>query len=860
MGEGVAHDRERRRSRLTPALSASLTIAAAATGSTPVAAQAAENDQAAAPPASVEPGPNEILVFARIGFAKTEFEPLATVDADAIAATGATDMEELLRAIGPIAVAPDGGEPIFLLNGQRTSGYQEISALPPEAIDTVEVLPEPVASKFGYPPTRRVMNFITKRDFRQVELRGAIEAATAGGLTAAEGRFALTRLSDGARLSLGFEARRVSALRQSERPLATDPNVLFDSIGNLSGAGGGEIDPALSQAAGKPVLVAPVPIAEDERGSLAAYAAAANEPRLFDVGPYRTLQPRTDVWKASATMADFVGSTLSGSVSMSAEQRETSALSGPVAATLTVPASNPFSPFTGTVLLQRYLTEVAALRSRQSSTILHGEGVLRGATAGWSWDVTVSFDQAQTSGASERGIDAHTADAAIVAGSNPFGPLAPSLLGERQVDRSRVRIRAASAKLVVSGTVARLPAGDVTLTGSVESERLATVSKTRGANPFELNLSRGRAEAGLALDVPLTSRADSVVADVGDLSFSASANARRIEGFGALYDASLVFAWEPLASVQLLAQARQTSAAPAMEALASPVAQIANAPIFDFATGRTEIVTLVEGGNRDLAAERRRVHSVTLNLAPPSRSNLTASVTFEAADIRDQTGNLNTLTPQVERAFPDSAVRDASGRLVRVSLQPINFFRQQQRILKFSLSASGKVGKAPEAGQAGTTDDRPSFYFGAGPTVNLSDRLQLRRGLPALDLLRGDTVTGGGTHGVFGSFYGGIGYRGSGAGFGGWYGGRNRVRSGNPASDLDFSPILKINISAYANLQQVLPGEDWLHRAQLRLEIDNLTNARQRVRDRAGRVPYQLQPYFLDPIGRMARVTLRKIF
>ena len=56
-------------------------------------------------------------------------------------------------SVGGCLILGDSGS---LLNGQRTSGYQDIGSLPPEAIDKVEVLPEPAALKFGYPPSRRI--------------------------------------------------------------------------------------------------------------------------------------------------------------------------------------------------------------------------------------------------------------------------------------------------------------------------------------------------------------------------------------------------------------------------------------------------------------------------------------------------------------------------------------------------------------------------------------------------------------------------------------------------------------------------------------------------------------------------------
>src|SRR5207237_4011596 len=91
----------------------------------------------------------------------TNLAPIATLDANAVAATGATTMGELLAAIRAVTQAADGSPPIFLINGQRVSGFEEVNTLPPEAIEKTEVLPEQAALKFGYPPTRRVVNFIT---------------------------------------------------------------------------------------------------------------------------------------------------------------------------------------------------------------------------------------------------------------------------------------------------------------------------------------------------------------------------------------------------------------------------------------------------------------------------------------------------------------------------------------------------------------------------------------------------------------------------------------------------------------------------------------------------------------------------
>ena len=61
--------------------------------------------------------------------------------------------------------AAAGGRPILLLNGQRISGFRELRDMPPEAIERIEILPEEVALKYGYPADQRVVNFVLRRRF-----------------------------------------------------------------------------------------------------------------------------------------------------------------------------------------------------------------------------------------------------------------------------------------------------------------------------------------------------------------------------------------------------------------------------------------------------------------------------------------------------------------------------------------------------------------------------------------------------------------------------------------------------------------------------------------------------------------------
>lgn len=839
-------DQVRRVSRRIAAIAASAAFA----GLSPARAQTAK-----------EPDRRAIVVTGERQSAIKLIQPIATLDPDAIAATGATSMAELLRAIQPLTQSADGEDPIFLLNGQRTSGYQEIGSLPPEAIDKVEILPEPAALKFGYPPTRRVLNFITKRAFRQVEVKATLGTTTNPGSTIANGNFNLTRLHNDQRFTLALESRHTSSIYQSERELVPDPEVLFDSIGNITGLNGGEIDPALSAAAGQPVTVAPVPADPSSRSSLGAYAIAANQPRIFDPGPYRTILPHNDAWKVESVLADKLGGTLSGSLNLTAEKSTDSRILGPASATLTVPSSNPFSPFSNTVLLQRVLTEAPSLKVRLTTITLHGGGTLRGVTAGWRWDLTGSVDQKLTTGKSENGIDVTAANAAIAGGADPFAPLASSLVADRLVDRGHLLTRTMGTKLVVTNTPFALPAGEVTVTGTAEAERMTTNSVTRGANPFDLSLGRTRTEAGVSLDIPISSRRDNVLAAIGDLSANASIFARHVSGFGSLADRTLGVTWGPIKGVQLLVQDKSSGTAPEMDKLASPIIVVPNAAIFDYATGRTEIVTLTRGGNPDLLAERKHVRSFGVNVKPFA-GDVRFSATYELTDIRNQVGDIYADTPLVEGIFPDLFVRDPSGRLIAETFQPTNFTLHRQRSLNMTLSASGAIGKkqTPKPGSQATGDGRAHFYAGAGPIVRFTDQLLLRPGAPVLNLLDGDSITGSGTPRVTGYFYSGIGYLGNDLNIGGWYQSGQRVRSDVPASDLFFSPIFKLNVRFAISVHHFLRKEDWTRHLQVSIDVENVTDAHIHVHDRDGNVPNRFQPDFLDPIGRTVNLMVRKLF
>ena len=810
---------------------------------------------------------SDVIIDGQRGSAVSDIAPLARIDSAQIAAIGATSMAELLQMIGPMTRTADGSEPIFLLNGQRTSGYEEISSLPPEAIASFEILPEQAALKFGFPPTRRLVNAITKAHFRTIELKLNGGMATEGGGATAGANAALTRLANGRRLTVAGEYRHADPLLQSRRPIAADRSNLFDAIGNVTGIAGAEIDPVLSAAAGHPVFVAAVPADPGMRGEIGAYVAGAESPRLFDLGPYRTLVARKDAFKINAVLATPITSTISGSFTLSAERSRDRSLQGPAAAAILVPAGNPYSPFGRDILLNRYLTEGDPLAQRRVTTTLNAGAVLRGAISGWSWDLSGTLDEYDVSSRSERGVDGRAIGQAVAAGADPFAPLPSALLAARQYQQSTSRSRKAEAKAVARGTALHLPAGDLSMTATVEAERASAHTTSRGLIVADTRLARTRLEAGLAVDVPIASHDDNVLPFLGALSVNLSGNVRHVEGYGQLTDSTYGLTWGPLKTVQLLGTVRHTGTAPDMGQRSATIVQSTNVPFFDFATGQSVRVTTISGGNPNLAAQHGRVETFSISwrpLAYRARNNdLNISVSYVNMLTHNLSAQVSALTPATEAAFPDQFVRDASGRLTTIFFRPVNFYRKRQANLQLQINYNGPLGKVPPKPADPKTPprQRPFVYAGIVPTVRLRDLIELKPGLAPLDLLNGGTFDGaGGRSKLSVNGWGGGGYNGSGFNFNWQWFGPSRIDGGVPQSDLHFSPIFKFGGGAYTALRGWFPQQDWARKATVTIEVVNLLDRRQHVRDAYGATPNRYQPGYLDPLGRAVKLTLRKLF
>jgi iron complex outermembrane recepter protein len=151
-----------------------------------------------------------------------DIPPENTLDARDVRATGATSINELLDALAPqigSARGRGGEQPVFLLNGQRISGFRELRDIPTEAIQRVEILPEEVALKYGYRADQKVVNFVLRNRFRSTTAQVGAGGATEGGY--ANGSADLTRflVQRNGRTTYNLHAEGNGMLTEDERDI-----------------------------------------------------------------------------------------------------------------------------------------------------------------------------------------------------------------------------------------------------------------------------------------------------------------------------------------------------------------------------------------------------------------------------------------------------------------------------------------------------------------------------------------------------------------------------------------------------------------------------------------------------------------
>lgn len=796
-----------------------------------------------------------------------DIQPERQLDQDAIESYGVSTVDELLGEV-QVELGEESEQPLIIVNGQRINDLSEIGAFPVEVLNNVQVLPRGSAVALGGRTGQRVISLTLKRQVRSATLTAAHKLATDGEWNSDRGEAMLTHVRGNTRANITLRLRDESSLLESERGIVQPaPRLPFAVSGNVIGFPdtSGEIDPLLSALAGELVTVAPVPGTANP--TLADFLPNANQAAVTDLGRFRTLRPDTRNYDLNGTFATPIASWLTVNATVRANRNISDSKRGLPTGLFVLAADNVFSPFSNDVALAFYRPQ--ALQSHSLRTGGNGNLTFNATFGPWNatwntghqWSNSVTAFQRQSTAAAIR-IDNDV---------NPFTADLADLITLR-TDRFTNRSINTSSDLTANGPLFTLPAGPLmaTVEGKVAWGRLNSNSVFAGvANPR--SFPRSEQSIRGAVDIPLASRGTGFLAAIGDLDFNLEYGRSHFSDAGRVNRHAFELTWEPHPAMQLTGSIQSTENPAPIELLGDTVTVSPDTRIFDPLTGQTVDVTLITGGNPELLPQETKIRRLSAIFRLVPRLNLQLNGEYTDTDRRNFVSSLPEASAAVTLAFPDRYVRDANGVLTLVDLRPVNFQSDREKRLRWGVSMNAKIGGGapvtPAARKPGEprVPRKPGTYFQltANHTMVFSEEIKIRPGLDPVDVLHGGAVgIGGGRlrHQIDATAalnQGGTGIR-----AGVTWRGKSELESRiNGVTDrLDFSPVMVVNLRAFTDVRRFLPESRWAKGLRISLDVVNLFNDRQRVRDSFGNTPLQYQPGYRDPIGRTIEVEIRKVF
>lgn len=507
--------------------------------------------------------------------------------------------------------------------------------------------------------------------------------------------------------------------------------------------------------------------------------------------------------------------------------------------------------------------------------VAHLGTTLDGRIGTWTWSLTANYDRSTTA------------------------TLTDSAVAGTVRDTARAVNALADATLVLTGAMAKLPAGPLSATvqaGGATRDFAARSVRAGIVQPTALSRDRGSVQ--LNADLPLANRALKVAPWLGDLSANVNLAAERLSDRGTLWTYGYGVNWSPIGRVNIIASATNEEAAPTVEQLGAPLVVTPNVRTFDLVRQEAVDVTRVFGGNPDLRADSRHVIKLGINAKPIAGRDLTLSVDYIRTRIDDPIAAFPIATPAIEATFPERFARDSNGRLMRIDGRPLNYARSAQEQWRWGLNVVRPLGPVPESMRnakavfVGNANDvqrslppgarvltpepgsaaarqfenlASRLILSAYYTLTTVDRISPRDGAPTLDLLDGFATGprgGSSRHKVevqASAFKKGLGVRATTT----WQSNSFVRGAGGGTGDLRFADYAIVNLNLFANIADRLGGSAApaiVKGARITFGITNLFNSRPRVRDNAGATPLAYQPAYLDPLGRSVNISLRKLF
>jgi len=809
--------------------------------------EAAADEAAADAEVEGEDEADEIVVTGqRIpGQVEGDIPPEITLNPREIRSFGASNIGELIQALGPQVSSGrgrGGGAPVILVNGRRISSFSEIRDIPPEAIRRVDIMPEEVALRYGYRADQRVVNLVLRRRFDAVtaEVEGGF--ATEGGRGVGEVDLNYLTIVGPTRTQFDIEYENDAALLESER------DIIQTQVG----------------------------------------------PPGVDLGRFRTLVPETESLNLNANHSRMVFGNVGATVDARFENSSSASLLG---------------------LDTDDLDALAAL-GREAETWNGQLGLtLNGNLLPWRWNFVANYDRVETDTSTDRRAQAapdtaeqiNQALTADLLASGPVlqgwaGPLNASLKAsgelrsfdsqstragmfrETSLSRERVEGQASFDLPITSTREGVLDAiGDLSANLNLNAEHLSDFG-TLTTLGYGLNWRPIEAVSVIASvtheeGAPgIQQLGEPVIATPGVRVFDFVR--------GETVDITRISGGNP----ELLADSRRVinlgiNVRPSDELSirANYTDNRIENPISGFPTATAEIeAAFPDRFVRDAGGRLVSIDARPVNFAESRRREFRWGIDFSAPFGPQGRGPGGPLGA-VFGGGPGGGGPGGGGRRRRLEAQQQNApaggaaagQRQagQNPPQGEQAGAQAQDGQRRGGGRRGFGGGRGGRGFGGGRfgrvqlglfhTWRLEDRVLIREGGPELDFLDGSAAGSfGGTPRHRIELRAGL-FR---NGFGGraeidWQSG-TRV-AGVDGSDLTFSDRTNINLRLFADLgaqRSLVRAVPFFRGTRVSLIVNNLLDTRVDVRDAFGATPLSYQPFYVDPVGRSVRISLRKLF
>lgn len=781
-----------------------------------------------------------------------DITPELSISPREIRAYGAASVTELLDALSPQLTSGQGsgGRPVVLINGGRITGFAEIRDLPTEAIARVDILPEEVSLKYGYPADQKVVNFVLRQRFKATLAEASgLSPTQDGGGQSVMGHGSVLNILRGQRLLL--DAR------------VTDTKPIYEGDRDIVG-GEGDLRTLSSDTTALSLNgVYARPLGEGVNGTINAGLDFTDSQGRLGLSPFSddALLRRSETTSgriAAAAAGAYAGwqwSTTGGLTRDVAKSSTDRDFSG-------VPYTDRTKSTTTTaqtdLVLNRALWELPAgqvsttLTARVSATQFESEADRLGVTTSNTLDRNIGQLQANF-------------DVPLLRAGEGLG---------EHLGKLSANVNVGYQNLSDFGDLQTI-GGGLNWTPIKPLRVLASFTRTDQAPTMN------------QLGDPLTSTPG---VRVFDFRTGQTVEVTRVSGGLSTLDSSqrdtlkLGVSYKPWDKVNLNFQANYVSTRTddAVAAFPSASTQIEDAFPDRFVRNAAGELTLIDARPVNFAKQSRDelrygfTYSRPVGPQPSPEQQAAMRQRFQAAQAERQRaeGQQGQREGQGEQGQGQQGQRQQGGGQQRQGEGLPDGPPPGDGPPRGGMGGDGPRMGGGGFGGPGGGGGRVGGFGPGGPrngvfqvglyhTVAFKDEVEIRPGVPTLDLLDGGALgSGGGSprHQVdLQANYtrGGLGVAANAK----WQS-ATKVTGLTAAEDLEFSDLTTVNLRLFADLgmQPIAREHRWLRGMRATLSVDNLFDERQDVKTPQGITPISYQPDLLDPVGRTVKFTVRKLF